>query len=220
MLHLHFLIISAIPKVVIDPPRPGKLPPNHHNRIPDMDQKRTTTTKHPPVTQKRIFPVIPKSTPSATTTTTTTTTRAPLPPKRVTPPPRKPAVPTWKPFIPTKKPSVPTHKPYVPPRPVAPTRLPPTPPPLTPVDNTIQKEVTKQRGDVHSKSFLFFLHSWHYLIHLLWLICYQTEIQSNISIYFVSCFWSRTLSFWYTSSCGKYLSLKLLNAPLCSPFWH
>ncbi|XP_073327093.1 nephronectin a [Pagrus major] len=151
---------KPIPKVVIDPPRPGKPPPNHHNRIPDMDQKRTTTTLRPPVTQRRIFPVIPKSTAATTTTTTTTTTtRAPLPPKRVPPPTRKPVVPTPKPFVPTRKPPVPTRKPYIPPRPVPPTRLPPRPvpptrlppppPPVTPVDNTIQKEVTKQRGDVH-----------------------------------------------------------------------
>uniref|UniRef100_A0A8C4EGS9 Nephronectin a n=1 Tax=Dicentrarchus labrax TaxID=13489 RepID=A0A8C4EGS9_DICLA len=133
---------KPIPKVVIDPPRPGKVPPNHHNRIPDMDQKRTTT--RPPVTQRRFF------------TTTTTTTKAPLPPKRVTPPPRKPAVPTRKPFVPTRKPLAPTRKPYIPPKPVAPTRLAPTPPAATPVDNTIQKEVTKQRGDVHSKIELFF----------------------------------------------------------------
>lgn len=148
--HLHSLIISAIPKVVIDPPRPGKLPPNHHNHIPDLDQKRTTTTIRTPVTQRRIFPVIPKSTTTTTTTTTTTMTKAPLPPKRATPPPRRPSVPTWKPFVPTRKP--PTRKPYVPPRPVAPTRRPPSPPQVTPVDNTIQKEVTKQRGDVHSKN--------------------------------------------------------------------
>lgn len=143
MLHLHSLFISAIPKVVIDPPNPGKPPPNHHNRIPDMDEKRVTTTIRPPVTQRRIFPNIPKSTTAKTTTTPTTTTEAPLPPKRFTPPPRKPAVPTWKPLVPTRKPPAPTRKPYIPP---------PPPPPVTPVDNTIQKEVTKQRGDVHSKN--------------------------------------------------------------------
>ncbi|KAM4584331.1 nephronectin a isoform 2-T2 [Odontesthes bonariensis] len=147
---------KPIPKVVIDPPRPGKLPPNHHNHIPDKDHRRTTTTL-PPVTQKRFFPIIPK----APTTTTTKATPPPRrvtppprrvtpPPRRATPPPRKPAVPTQKPFVPTRKPSIPTRKPYIPPRPVAPTRQPPPPPPpVTPVDNTIQKEVTKQRGDVH-----------------------------------------------------------------------
>ncbi|XP_036971405.1 nephronectin a isoform X1 [Acanthopagrus latus] len=141
---------KPIPKVVIDPPRPGKPPPNHHNRIPDMDQRRTTTTLRPPVTPRRIFPVIPKSTAATTTTTTRApTTKAPLPPKRVPPPTRKPVVPTPKPFVPTRKPPVPTRKPYIPTRPVPPTRLPPPPAPVTPVDNTIQKEVTKQRGDVH-----------------------------------------------------------------------
>lgn len=152
MLHLHFLIISAIPKVVIDPPRPGKVPPNHHNHIPDLDQQRTTTTR-PPVTPKIIFPKLPP--------TATTTTKAPRP--RVTPsqhrplvPTRKPFIPTQKPFIPTRKPPVPTRKPYIP-RPAVPTRPPLPLPPVTPVDNTIQKEVTKQRGDVHSKRLLALL---------------------------------------------------------------
>ncbi|CAI5680546.1 nephronectin a isoform X1 [Oreochromis niloticus] len=135
---------KPIPKVVIDPPRPGKVPPNHHNHIPDLDQQRTTTTR-PPVTPKIIFPILP---PAATTTT-----KAPRP--RVTPsqhkplvPTRKPFIPTRKPFIPTRKPPVPTRKPYIP-RPAVPTRPPLPLPPVTPVDNTIQKEVTKQRGDVH-----------------------------------------------------------------------
>lgn len=136
--------------MVIDPPTPGKLPPNHHNRIPDLDQRRTTTTARPPVTQRRIFPIVPKPTTAITTTTTTTTTRPPLPPKRVTPAPRKPAVPTRKPFVPTRKPPAPTRKPYVPPRPSVPTRH----PEVTSVDNAIEKEVTKQRGDVHSKTCL------------------------------------------------------------------
>uniref|UniRef100_A0A669B600 Nephronectin a n=1 Tax=Oreochromis niloticus TaxID=8128 RepID=A0A669B600_ORENI len=133
---------KPIPKVVIDPPRPGKVPPNHHNHIPDLDQQRTTTTR-PPVTPKIIFPILP---PAATTTT-----KAPRP--RVTPsqhkplvPTRKPFIPTRKPFIPTRKPPVPTRKPYIP-RPAVPTRPPLPLPPVTPVDNTIQKEVTKQRGD-------------------------------------------------------------------------
>ncbi|KAM9856574.1 nephronectin a isoform 2-T3 [Aulostomus maculatus] len=133
---------KPIPKVVIDPP----LIPIHPNILPDLDQRRTTTTTRPPVTQRRIFPIIPKTT---TPATTTTTTKAPLPPKRATPPPRQPSVPTRKPIIPTRKPPTTTRKPYITPRPVAPTRRPPTPPNVTPVDNTIQKEVTKQRGDVH-----------------------------------------------------------------------
>lgn len=151
--------LSAIPKVVIDAPRPGYIPPNHHNHIPDRDEKRTTTTR-PPMTQKRIFPVITKATtakatttakvttitkatttPKMTTTSTSPTT-APPPTKRVAPPTYRPEVVTRKPFVATKKPPAPTRKPYIPP---------PPPPPVTPVDNTIQKEVTKQRGDVHSK---------------------------------------------------------------------
>lgn len=121
---------KPIPKVVIDPPRPAKPPPNHHNRIPDFDLKRTTTTVRPPVTAKRIATTTRK-----TTTTTTTTTLATPPPKRITPPPRRPAVPTKRP---TPKP---TPKPYLPPRrppltppppptyraPAAPTRPPPRP---------------------------------------------------------------------------------------------
>lgn len=153
---------KPIPKAAIDPPKPGQPSPNHHNYIPDFDQRRTstTTTLRTPVTQKRVFPFIPKYPPTASTTTTTTT-RAPPPPPRITPsaptkkppaPTRKPSAPTRKPFIPirkpsapTRKPSIPTHKPYAPPPPppAAPTR------PAVTVDNSIQKEVTKQRGDVH-----------------------------------------------------------------------
>uniref|UniRef100_A0A8C6KGV0 Nephronectin n=1 Tax=Nothobranchius furzeri TaxID=105023 RepID=A0A8C6KGV0_NOTFU len=123
---------KPIPKVVIDPPRPGKPAPSHHNHIPDLDHRRMTTIR-PTMTPKKHFPVVPKA---------TTTTTAPLPPRRATPPPRKPVVPTRRPFIPTRKP------PHIPPKPVAPSSQPPPPPPVTPVDNTIQKEVTKQRGDV------------------------------------------------------------------------
>lgn len=123
--------------MVIDPPRPGKVPPNHQNHIPGLDHRRTTTTTRPTVTPKIIL-----------ATTSTTTTKAPRP--RVTPPQHKPWAPTRKPFIPTRKPPVPTRKPYIP-RPATPTR-PPLPLPAVPtVDNSIQKEVTKQRGDVHSK---------------------------------------------------------------------
>ncbi|KAM6972658.1 nephronectin a isoform 2-T2 [Aplochiton taeniatus] len=157
---------KPIPKVNIDPPRPGLLPPTHHNRIPDSDRKRTTTTNRPQVTAKRTTPTPTPTTPPTPTpskpTTTTTTALAP-PPRRLPPAPRKPVVPTRKPLIPTRRPQVPTRKPYVPPPRVRLTPAPPptrrvpvaTPPPLqpevpvTPVDNSIQKEVTKQRGDVH-----------------------------------------------------------------------
>ncbi|XP_029353151.1 nephronectin a isoform X9 [Echeneis naucrates] len=144
---------KPIPKVAIEPPRPGKQLPSYHNHIPDLDQRRTTTTTttthRPPVTPKRTFHFIPKSITTTTPTTAKTVTKAPLPPKRVTPPLLKPSVPTWKPFIPNRKPPVSTRKPYSPPRPAVPTRQALVPPPITPVDNTIQKEVTKQRGDVH-----------------------------------------------------------------------
>uniref|UniRef100_A0A8C6T746 Nephronectin a n=1 Tax=Neogobius melanostomus TaxID=47308 RepID=A0A8C6T746_9GOBI len=110
----------------------------------------TTTTVRPLITEKRVF--IPRTTRPTTTTTTTTSTTTEAPPKRVTPP-RKPAVPTKRPLVPTRKPSLPTRKPYVPPKPAPPpTRrpyIPPLPAPVTPVDNSINKEVTKQRGDVH-----------------------------------------------------------------------
>uniref|UniRef100_A0A6Q2YJ60 Nephronectin a n=1 Tax=Esox lucius TaxID=8010 RepID=A0A6Q2YJ60_ESOLU len=137
---------KPIPKVVIDPPR---FPPNHQNLIPDSD---TPTTIRPP---RRIAPTTPKP-----TTTTTTPPPPPPPPKRITPTARKPAVPTRRPVTPTRRPSVVTRKPYLPP-PITPapppTRRTPTvvptrrlpPQQVTPVDNTIEKDVTKQRGDVH-----------------------------------------------------------------------
>uniref|UniRef100_A0A672GW84 Nephronectin a n=1 Tax=Salarias fasciatus TaxID=181472 RepID=A0A672GW84_SALFA len=124
---------KPIPKAALDPAKPGQLPPNHHNYIPDFDQRRTTTQRTP-VTPKRIFPVFPKypiTTTATTTTSTTTTTRAPEPPRRITPlprkpsvPSRKPSIPTRKPSIPSRKPSIPTRKPYITPKPAAPTRPP------------------------------------------------------------------------------------------------
>lgn len=159
-LHLHVLVIPAIPKVAIDPPRPGKLPPSFHNHLPDIDQRRTTT-RGPLVTHRRVFTVAPKTTTTATPTTPTTT----APRRKMTTPPRKTPTPTRKPLVPTRKPPGPTRKPYVPPKPVTPTRrttttIPPTPPQVTTVDNSIHKDVTKQRGDVHSKfSFVFLFFS-------------------------------------------------------------
>uniref|UniRef100_A0A8B9HFV5 Nephronectin n=1 Tax=Astyanax mexicanus TaxID=7994 RepID=A0A8B9HFV5_ASTMX len=146
---------KPIPKVIIEPPRPGKTMTSHNNRIPDADQRRTTTTVRPPVTAKRISP----TTPSTTTTTTTTTTKPPPPPKTT---PKKPIIPTRKPPVPTRRPPVITPKPYVPPRrppttkapvptprvPLIPTRRPPAPP-VTPLDNNIGKDNGKNRGDVH-----------------------------------------------------------------------
>ncbi|KAA0721983.1 Nephronectin Preosteoblast EGF-like repeat protein with MAM domain [Triplophysa tibetana] len=136
---------KPIPKVVIDPPRPGN---NNKggNKIPDSDHKRPTTTNRPPVTAKRI---------SATTTTTRT------------PPTKKiPTAITHRPLIPTRRPPV-----LVTPKPKIPTRLPPTTittkapvvtamvpiiptprpaiTPVTPVDNSIKDNAQKQRGDVH-----------------------------------------------------------------------
>ncbi|XP_077380097.1 nephronectin a isoform X4 [Festucalex cinctus] len=141
---------KPIPKVAIDPPRPGKLPPSYHNHLPDIDQRRTTTTQRPPVTHRRVFTIAPKT----TTTTAAPTTTTPTTPPRKTTTTTTTQTPTRKPFIPTKRPPAPTRKPYVPPKPVTPTRRAPatTPPPLpqvTTVDNSIHKDVTKQRGDVH-----------------------------------------------------------------------
>ncbi|XP_061839880.1 nephronectin a isoform X6 [Nerophis lumbriciformis] len=131
---------KPIPKVVIKPPRPGVFPPSHHNHLPDIDQRRTTTTLRPVVTM--FFPVAPKTT---TVATTTTTVRATPPPARATPPPRRTPPATKKPFVPTRRPPAPTSKPYVSPRPVVPTRRTPG---VTTVDNSIHK-ATKHRGDVY-----------------------------------------------------------------------
>ncbi|XP_076831028.1 nephronectin a isoform X2 [Brachyhypopomus gauderio] len=144
---------KPIPKVIIEPPRPGKIPPGNSNRIPDTDHKRTTTTVRPPVTSKRISP-----------TSSPSTTKAPPPPKKVFPPPKKPAIPTRSPPRPTPRPpAVVIPKPKIPPHqhtttqvptptqkvPLIPTRR-PTSLPGTTVDNTIHKDITeKQRGDVH-----------------------------------------------------------------------
>ncbi|XP_046901746.1 LOW QUALITY PROTEIN: nephronectin a [Hypomesus transpacificus] len=154
---------KSIPKVVIDPPRPGQPPPNHHNHIPDSDRKRTTTTVRTAVTTRRIATTTPTTTPPTPPPKKITPPPKKItpPPKRITPPPKRITPSPRKPAVPTKRP---TLKPYVPPRwppltptpppthraPPPPTRPPPLPrPQATPVDNSIQKEVTKQRGDVH-----------------------------------------------------------------------
>ncbi|KAL1023806.1 hypothetical protein UPYG_G00046470 [Umbra pygmaea] len=94
--------------------------PNHPNIIPDTDRRRTTTTVRPPVTARRIATTTPKRT--TTTRKPMTTTTAPPSSKKGHPHPPTP-------------PMVPTHR--------------PPPKPVTPVDNTVEKDVTKQRGDVH-----------------------------------------------------------------------
>ncbi|TSK22509.1 Nephronectin [Bagarius yarrelli] len=149
---------KPIPRVIIEPPRPGKIP-NGNNRIPDTDEKRTTTTFRPPVTSKRISP---NTTPSSKTA---------LPPKKIIPTLKKPTIPTRKPpmtsprppAVVTYKPHVITHHPTttttittttkapaVTPRvPVLPPRWTPAPPDTT-LDNNIHKDNNeKQRGDVH-----------------------------------------------------------------------
>ncbi|XP_036809935.1 nephronectin a isoform X7 [Oncorhynchus mykiss] len=169
---------KPIPKVVIDPPRfpPNHhniIPDSDHKRTTTTIRPPMTAKRVAPTAPKRTT-TTPK--PTTTTTTTTTTTRAPStttlpppppPPRTMPPAPRKPVVPTRPPIIPTRRPPAVTRKPYVPPRrpaitspppptrrtpPYVPTRRPPPPKqpePVTPVDNTIEKEVTKQRGDVH-----------------------------------------------------------------------
>ncbi|KAM9819941.1 nephronectin a isoform 5-T5 [Syngnathus typhle] len=128
---------KPIPKVAIDPPRPGKLPPSFHNYLPDVDLRRTTTTPRPPVTHRRVFTVAPKTTTIAVATA----------PPRVRTTTRKPLVPTRRPPAPTREALVPTKAPT--PTRRAPATTPPTPPQVTTVDNSIHKDVTKQRGDVH-----------------------------------------------------------------------
>ncbi|XP_037108477.1 nephronectin a isoform X5 [Syngnathus acus] len=128
---------KPIPKVAIDPPRPGKLPPSFHNYLPDVDLRRTTTTPRPPVTHRRVFTVAPKTTTIAVATApprVRTTTRKPLVPTR------RPPAPTREALVPTKA-ATPTRR--------APATTPPPPPQMTTVDNSIHKDVTKQRGDVH-----------------------------------------------------------------------
>ncbi|XP_049577417.1 nephronectin a isoform X4 [Syngnathus scovelli] len=126
---------KPIPKVAIDPPRPGKLPPSFHNYLPDVDLRRTTTTPRPPVTHRRVFTVAPKTTTIAT------------PPPRVRTTTRKPLVPTRRPPAPTREALVTTKAATTTRR--APATTPPPPPQMTTVDNSIHKDVTKQRGDVH-----------------------------------------------------------------------
>ncbi|XP_035387412.1 nephronectin a isoform X2 [Electrophorus electricus] len=144
---------KPIPNVIIEPPRPGRIPPGNSNRIPDTDQTRTTTTVRPPVTVERISPTNSPSTP-----------KAPPPPKKVSPPPKKPALPTRNVPVPTPRPpAVVTSKPKAPPHPPTTVKAPtptlgvplistrrPTRLPETTIDNTIHKDITeKQRGDVH-----------------------------------------------------------------------
>ncbi|XP_047009921.1 nephronectin a isoform X8 [Ictalurus punctatus] len=140
---------KPIPRVIIEPPLPG-----NNNRIPDTDQKRTTTTSRPPVTPKRIGP-------------STASSKTPSPPKKIIPTPKKPTIPTHKPPMTSPRPpTIVTHKPHVithhpmtttstkapapsPRVPVVPPRRTPVPP-VTPLDNNIHKDNNeKQRGDVH-----------------------------------------------------------------------
>ncbi|XP_060782452.1 nephronectin a isoform X5 [Neoarius graeffei] len=131
---------KPIPRVIIEPPQPGKLPPGNNNRIPDTDQKRTTTTVRPPVTARRISPSTPSS-------------KTPSPPKKIIPTLKKPTIPTHKPpMISLRPPTIVTHKPQVTPRRPTTTKAPtPTPrEPVVPLDNNIHKNNNeKQRGDVH-----------------------------------------------------------------------
>ncbi|MGH0172281.1 UNVERIFIED_CONTAM: hypothetical protein FKN15_074465 [Acipenser sinensis] len=132
---------KPIPKVIIDPPVPGKKENMRNmknttngngcqNKIPDPDCDRKITTTHLPVTTKRTVIT------TKIKTTTTKSIRSTAPPRRTTPAPiatRKPVVVTT-----TKMPTVTT----------APERD-------TTVDNRIRIEVSpKPRGDVHSGKYL------------------------------------------------------------------
>ncbi|XP_060729035.1 nephronectin a isoform X8 [Tachysurus vachellii] len=145
---------KPIPRVIIEPPKPGKISPGNNNRIPDTDEKRTTTTARPPVTSKRISP------------STTPSSKTPSPPKKIIPTPKKPTIPTRKPpTISPRPPTVVTQKPHVTPHrstttttqaPALTPRVPVVPPrttiapPETSLDNNIHKDNNeKQRGDVH-----------------------------------------------------------------------
>ncbi|KAK1174938.1 nephronectin-like isoform X4 [Acipenser oxyrinchus oxyrinchus] len=126
---------KPIPKVIIDPPLPGKKENMGNlnttkgngcqNKIPDSDCDRKITTTRLPVTTRKTV------TTTTIKTTTTKSIRTTAPPKRTTPAPivtRKPMVVTT-----TKMPIVTT----------APERD-------TTVDNSIRIEVSsKPRGDVH-----------------------------------------------------------------------
>ncbi|KAG7461774.1 hypothetical protein MATL_G00194660 [Megalops atlanticus] len=114
---------KPIPKVIIEPPRPGTSP-----TIPDSGLRTTTTTEPP----KR----------------TTTAAVMTSPPKSVTTAPtrRPPVIPTRRPPRPTRRPPITEPVTRVP---LIPTR-PPVDPEVTTLDNRIQKEVTQRpRGDVH-----------------------------------------------------------------------
>uniref|UniRef100_A0A3B3SNJ5 Nephronectin a n=1 Tax=Paramormyrops kingsleyae TaxID=1676925 RepID=A0A3B3SNJ5_9TELE len=110
---------KPIPKVSIDPPRPGKNPPN--NKIPDYNDKKPPITVRPPATPKSITTSIPSTT-------------------------KKRVIPTPKPPIVTVRPAVPTQKPVVP---VTPTQPAPTPKSTTVDNSIQKEVTSKPRGDVH-----------------------------------------------------------------------
>ncbi|XP_031429116.1 nephronectin a isoform X2 [Clupea harengus] len=143
---------KAIPKVIIEPPRPRKTPPNNNGKkLPDADLTRITTSQSP----------VTSPTKAKSPSTTATTAAPPQRRKTIT---HKPPVPTRQHQRPTlKTPLVFTPNPHLRPwRPpfsftkapsrtpkVNPTQWPPTSPD-TSLDNRISKDFTpKQRGDVH-----------------------------------------------------------------------
>ncbi|KAL2101695.1 hypothetical protein ACEWY4_003456 [Coilia grayii] len=138
---------TAIPKVIIEPPRPGKTPNNNGEEVPYPDLP-WIPIPNPPVIRGTAKPL-----------STTTTTAAPPPPRRK-PNPYKPLFPTRKPPKPSQKTPLVNTKPYLRPqrppffttKPPSVTRPPQRPPaPSGPsLDNRISKDFTpKQRGDVH-----------------------------------------------------------------------
>ncbi|XP_062851370.1 nephronectin a [Trichomycterus rosablanca] len=155
---------KPIPKVIIDPPQPGKTTPaNNNNRIPETEHKRpritvfdktTSATIKTPVPPKKVLPtpkrpIIPTRRPPVIHPKPPVTPPRPpvIHPKPPVTPPRPPVI-HPKPPVTPPKPALITPKPYVPTRRPVPAVTPG--PPVTTVDNTIHKDVPdKQRGDVH-----------------------------------------------------------------------
>ncbi|XP_061107952.1 nephronectin isoform X2 [Conger conger] len=131
---------KAIPKVIIEPPRPGKTPTiniSHGNRVPDYDPR--TTTVSTTTTTVRTSTVARRTRPTTTMT---------APPKRVTPAPtQRPRITAHRaPVPPTREPTATTP---VQEAPLTTTRQPPLPE-VTTTDDSIHNEITqKPRGDVH-----------------------------------------------------------------------
>uniref|UniRef100_A0A8C9RYK0 Nephronectin n=1 Tax=Scleropages formosus TaxID=113540 RepID=A0A8C9RYK0_SCLFO len=166
---------KTIPKVIIDPPRPGNVTNNtgNGNWIPDSNSRGTVTTPGPTNRSSTPKAMTPSKRPTQTLIWTPTIsthhppfatrappiqTRHPAFPTRAPPiPTRHPASPTWAPAIPTRRPASPTRAPPIPTRrPAFPTQASPIPthwlpnpttsvPEVSTGDNKIQKSVTQKQ---------------------------------------------------------------------------